>query len=76
MVQQNTTNLLLKDQKNPYNNKPLEQSFIDDGVLLQPDETYLPNDVPVQSMQDFWTQYSAISNTEGNIFDASYIKLR
>lgn len=52
------------------------QSFIDQGVLEQGDGTYLPNDVPVQSMQDFWAHYSAISNTEGNIFDASYVKLR
>ena len=27
-------------------------------------------------MQDFWGNYSATSNTEGNVFDASYIKLR
>lgn len=53
-----------------------DMSFIDDGVLEQADGTYLPNDVPVQSMQDFWGHYSAISNTEGNIFDASYVKLR
>ncbi|MEX2369923.1 MAG: SusC/RagA family TonB-linked outer membrane protein [Bacteroidales bacterium] len=52
------------------------QSFIDHGVLDQGDGTYVPNDVPVQSMQDFWSHYSAISNTEGNVFDASYIKLR
>lgn len=52
------------------------QSFIDKGVLDMGDGTYVPNDVPVQSMQDFWANYSAISNTEGNVFDASYVKLR
>jgi len=52
------------------------QSFIDDGVIEQEDGSYVENDVPVQSMQDFWGQYSAISNTEGNVFDASYVKLR
>jgi TonB-linked SusC/RagA family outer membrane protein len=60
-----------------------EGSFIDDGVLeiievIDGEEvtTYVDNDVPVQSMYDFWNQYSAISNTEGNVFDASYVKLR
>ncbi|SFC47925.1 TonB-linked outer membrane protein, SusC/RagA family [Parapedobacter composti] len=48
--------------------------FIDRGVVLR-DGEYVPNDVPVQSMQDFWGQMST-SNTEGNIFDASYVKLR
>jgi hypothetical protein len=50
--------------------------FIDDGVLANSDGTFRPNDVPVQSMQQFWTHYSNSSNTEGQIFDASYIKLR
>jgi TonB-linked SusC/RagA family outer membrane protein len=52
------------------------QSFIDEGVLDMGDGNYVPNDVPVQSMQDFWAHYSSISNTEGNVFDASYVKLR
>ncbi|OJU34326.1 MAG: hypothetical protein BGN96_13970 [Bacteroidales bacterium 45-6] len=50
--------------------------FIDKGVLLQSDGSYIPNTVPVQSMQDFWSWYSSTSNTEGSVFDASYIKLR
>lgn len=50
--------------------------FIDDGVLANSDGTYRPNDVPVESMQQFWTHYANSSNTEGQIFDASYIKLR
>jgi hypothetical protein len=29
----------------------------------------------VQSMQDFWTQFGG-ANTEANIFNASYVKLR
>lgn len=53
-----------------------DQVFIDEGVLDMGDGTFRPNDVPVQSMQDFWAHYSAISNTEGNVFDASYVKLR
>ncbi|POY35630.1 SusC/RagA family TonB-linked outer membrane protein [Solitalea longa] len=48
--------------------------FIDKGVVLQGTE-YVPNTVPVQSMQDFWGQFST-TNTEANIFDASYVKLR
>jgi hypothetical protein len=27
-------------------------------------------------MQDFWGRYSATGNTEGSIFDASFVKLR
>ena len=50
--------------------------FIDDGVLANDDGTFRPNDVPVESMQQFWTHYANSSNTEGQIFDASYIKLR
>ena len=50
--------------------------FIDDGVLANSDGTFRPNDVPVESMQQFWTHYANTSNTEGQIFGASYIKLR
>ena len=50
--------------------------FVDDGVLANSDGTFRPNDVPVESMQQFWTHYSNTSNTEGQIFDASYVKLR
>ncbi|MBE8719453.1 SusC/RagA family TonB-linked outer membrane protein [Sphingobacterium pedocola] len=48
--------------------------MIDPGVVLR-DGEYVANDVPVQSMEDFWGQFST-TNTEGNIFDASYVKLR
>lgn len=54
-------------------------SFIDKGVNAVTSNgttTYVPNATPVQSMQDFWARYSATSNTEGNVFDASYVKLR
>ena len=54
--------------------------FIDQGVLEQTDgggnTTYVPNNVPVRSMQDFWGNYTNNSNTEGSVFDASYVKLR
>ena len=52
------------------------QIFIDEGVLANDDGTFRPNDVPVESMQQFWTHYANTSNTEGQIFGASYIKLR
>jgi hypothetical protein len=52
-----------------------EGTFIDKGVVLR-GGVYVPNDVPVQSMQDFWVNYSKSSNTEGSVFDASYVKLR
>jgi len=52
------------------------QVFIDKGVIENADGSYRPNDVPVESMQNFWGHYAATSNTEGNIYDASYVKLR
>lgn len=51
-------------------------NFIDKGVILNADGTYRANDVPVQSMQHYWQHIAKTANTEGNIFDASYIKLR
>ncbi len=51
-------------------------TFIDKGVNDNGDGTYSPNETPVQSMQDFWGRYAATANTEGNVFDASFIKLR
>ncbi|MNE26372.1 hypothetical protein D3C80_1197350 [compost metagenome] len=50
--------------------------FVDKGVIQKADGSYVPNTVPVQSMQDFWNQYSSTANTEGSVFDASYVKLR
>lgn len=50
--------------------------FVDKGVNAVGDGTFVPNKTPVQSMQDFWSTYSATGNTEGNVFDASYVKLR
>ncbi|MFD2144537.1 SusC/RagA family TonB-linked outer membrane protein [Mucilaginibacter antarcticus] len=50
--------------------------FIDKGVTQVGTTTsYIPNTIPVQSMQDYWSQYQT-GNTEANTFDASYIKLR
>jgi hypothetical protein len=37
---------------------------------------YEKNTVPVQSMQDFWAWNAQTTNTEGNVFDASFVKLR
>lgn len=50
--------------------------FIDNGVNRLPDGTYVPNETPVRSMQEFWSNYTDNSNTEGSVFDADYIKLR
>ncbi len=52
------------------------QSFIDQGVNQLADGSYQPNTTPVQSMQDFWSRYSSAANTEGSVFDASFVKLR
>lgn len=53
-----------------------DASFIEPGVILQDDGTYRPNDVPVKSMQDYWQHISNSSNNEGNIYNASFVKLR
>lgn len=54
-----------------------DQIFIDKGVILDANGKYVPNTVPVQSMQDYWTQFGSNSAaTEASIFDASYVKLR
>lgn len=51
--------------------------FIDKGVNLNPTTgLYEENRTPVQSMQDFWGSYGSTTNTEGNVFDASFVKLR
>jgi len=54
--------------------------FIDKGVNEVEDQdgniSYVPNETPVRSMQDFWNTYTDNSNTEGSIFGASYVKLR
>ncbi|WP_420575939.1 SusC/RagA family TonB-linked outer membrane protein [Ekhidna sp.] len=54
--------------------------FIDNGVnrIDNGDGTfsYVENQTPVRSMQDFWNTYTNGSNTEGSVFDASYVKLR
>ncbi len=50
--------------------------FIDRGVIRDTDGTTRPNDVPVESMQQFWGTYSGAANSEGATFDASFVKLR
>ena len=50
------------------------QIFIDKGVVAS-GSTYTTNTVPVQSMQDYWSQYTT-GNTEANVFDDTYVKLR
>ncbi len=54
-------------------------TFIDEGVIQvveSGDTTYVPNDVPVQSMQAFWNRYSDSGIHEGNVFDASSARVR
>lgn len=52
--------------------------LIDQGVILDAATgKYIPNTVPVQSMQDYWGQYgNNAAAIEAAIFDASYVKLR
>ncbi|HTO17214.1 MAG TPA: SusC/RagA family TonB-linked outer membrane protein [Edaphocola sp.] len=51
-------------------------TFIDKGVNEDASGNLTPNTTPVQSMQDFWGRYAATANTEGNVFDASFVKFR
>lgn len=51
-------------------------TFIDEGVVQNPDGTFRPNDVPVSNMQQFWQRYANAGIHEGNIFDASNARLR
>jgi TonB-linked SusC/RagA family outer membrane protein len=50
--------------------------IIDKGVNLKADGTYKENTTPVKSMEEYWGNEAGSSNTIGNIFDASYVKLR
>ncbi len=51
------------------------QPIIDDA-LVDKGNGLVQNDVPVESHQLFWSENYKAANTEANIFDASYIKLR
>ncbi|MGM0460080.1 MAG: SusC/RagA family TonB-linked outer membrane protein [Bacteroidota bacterium] len=55
-------------------------TYIIDGVIPDPNdpsgETFIPNDVPVQGMQQFWNNYAAADVHEGNTFSSTYVKLR
>lgn len=53
------------------------ETFVDEGVVWDDaSSSYIKNTTPVASMQDYWSHIAKASNTEGNVFDASYIKLR
>jgi hypothetical protein len=56
------------------------EGFVDVGVnaVENPDgsTSYVPNTTEVASVQEYWQNIGNTSNTEGNIFDASYVKLR
>lgn len=53
-----------------------DQSFIDEGVNIDADGNLVPNQTPVESMNQFWTNYSQTSVAESSTFDATYVKLR
>jgi TonB-linked SusC/RagA family outer membrane protein len=55
------------------------ETFTDKGVnenISGETTTYTENTTPVKNMQEYWQHTSAVSNTEGNVYDASYMKLR
>ena len=53
-------------------------TFIDEGLIPDPNnpDAFIPNNVPVQGMQQFWNQYASASMHEGNTFSATHVKLR
>lgn len=50
--------------------------IIDPGVIRNADGTFRPNDVPVATMEQYWSQLDNTNSPESNTFDASYAKLR
>jgi TonB-linked SusC/RagA family outer membrane protein len=54
-----------------------DKIIIDKGVILDAATgKYVTNTVPVQSMQDYWSQFGGGTVSESAVFDASYAKLR
>lgn len=53
-----------------------EGGILGNGVMLNSDGTYVPNDVVVKSVSTYYTQHYVRENVEANMLDASYIKLR
>ena len=53
-----------------------DKIFIDKGVNQVDDDKFEPNTTPIQSAQDFWSRNYTTDNTEANVFDGSYTKLR
>ncbi len=51
-------------------------TYVIDGVIPDGDGGFMPNNVPVQGMQQFWNNYSAADVHEGNTFSSTYVKLR
>ncbi|OYU93185.1 MAG: SusC/RagA family protein, partial [Bacteroidetes bacterium B1(2017)] len=49
--------------------------IVGEGVVKQADGSYLPNTVKVSAVS-YYDNYYQISNTEVNIFDASFLKIR
>ncbi|HZH36914.1 MAG TPA: hypothetical protein VEX65_06555, partial [Flavisolibacter sp.] len=54
-----------------------DKIIIDKGVIFDAaTNKYIANTVPVQSMQDYWSQFGGSTISESTVFDASYVKLR
>lgn len=52
-----------------------EEGIISEGVILQDDGSYRPNDVRLSGRDYYWWRYNR-GNEEVGMFDASYLKLR
>lgn len=53
-----------------------EGGILGNGVMLTEDGKYVPNDRVVKAVSTYYTAHYDRANTEANIFDASFIKLR
>lgn len=53
-----------------------EGGILGKGVIQTPDGKYRPNDAVVKAPSIYYTQHYVRENTESNLLDASYIKLR
>jgi len=52
-----------------------EGKIIAEGVVIKKDGSVAPNQKEI-TVQEYWENYSHPDNTEGSVFDASFVKLR
>ena len=53
-----------------------EGTIIGKGVIMNPDGTYRPNDVPAANLSTYYQRHGERNNVEGNLFKTDFLKLR